>query len=169
MPASVTPEYLLEGTAYALEQCGLLLRDANVLYRNGSYASAVALAAFAQEELGRWKILRDLRKKVLRGDRLTIKEIQTHCDNHVRKQQAGMLSTVLRADRGTGLDKLIRKGMTSGSEEWGAAKEQLEELSRQKAKRVPSERHKQRMFELYVDPIPGGWNRPTREITKAVG
>ena len=29
--ASVTSEYLLEGAAYALEQCGLLLRDANVL------------------------------------------------------------------------------------------------------------------------------------------
>jgi hypothetical protein len=49
MPASVSPEYLLEGAAYALEQCGLLLRDANLLYRNDSYASAVALAAFAQE------------------------------------------------------------------------------------------------------------------------
>jgi AbiV family abortive infection protein len=67
--ASVSPQYLLEGAAYALEQCGLLLRDANLLYRSGSYASAVALAAFAREELGRWKILRDLRKKVLHGDR----------------------------------------------------------------------------------------------------
>ena len=65
MPAaSVTPEYLLEGAAYALEQCGLLLRDANLLYRSGSYASAVALALFAQEELGRWKILRKLRTQV---------------------------------------------------------------------------------------------------------
>jgi AbiV len=49
----VTPKYLLQGSAYALEQCGLLLRDANLLYRSGSYASAVALAVFAQEELGR--------------------------------------------------------------------------------------------------------------------
>ena len=29
---SVTAPYLLEGAAYALEQCGLLLRDANLLY-----------------------------------------------------------------------------------------------------------------------------------------
>src|SRR6516162_892977 len=28
LPASITPEYLLQGAAYALEQCGLLLRDA---------------------------------------------------------------------------------------------------------------------------------------------
>jgi len=65
MPTSVTPQYLLEGAAYALEQCGLLLRDANLLYRSGSYGSAVALAAFAREELGRWRILLELRKKLL--------------------------------------------------------------------------------------------------------
>jgi hypothetical protein len=35
MPVSVSPQYLLEGAVYALEQCGLLLRDANLLYRNG--------------------------------------------------------------------------------------------------------------------------------------
>jgi AbiV family abortive infection protein len=50
MSASITPQYLLEGAVYALEQCGLLLRDANLLYRSGSYATAVALAAFAREE-----------------------------------------------------------------------------------------------------------------------
>jgi hypothetical protein len=56
---SVSPQYLLEGAVYALEQCGLLLRDANLLYRNGSYSSAVAVALFATEELGRWSILLD--------------------------------------------------------------------------------------------------------------
>jgi AbiV family abortive infection protein len=50
---AVTAQFILEGSEYALEQCGLLLRDANVLYRNGSYASAVVLTAFAREELGR--------------------------------------------------------------------------------------------------------------------
>jgi AbiV family abortive infection protein len=97
--ASVSPKYLLEGAAYALEQCGLLLRDANLLYRNGSYASAVAVAAFAQEELGRWRILLDLRRKVLRGGSVTIKEIQTRCGDHVRKQEAGVMSTVMRTDK----------------------------------------------------------------------
>src|SRR5262249_36966893 len=92
MPASVSPRYLLEGAAYALEQCGLLLRDANLLYRSSSYASAVALAAFAQEELGRWKMLHELRRKVLGGDSVTIKQIQTRCGDHVRKQEAGVMS-----------------------------------------------------------------------------
>jgi hypothetical protein len=29
----MSPETLLKGVVYALEQCGLLLRDANILYR----------------------------------------------------------------------------------------------------------------------------------------
>ena len=103
MPASVTPQYLLEGAVYALEQCGLLLRDANLLYQNGSHASAVALAAFAREELGRWRILLELRKKVLGGDNVTIKEIQTRCGDHVRKQEAGVMSIVMRTDTNTTL------------------------------------------------------------------
>jgi AbiV family abortive infection protein len=67
MSASVTPKYRLEGAVYALEQCGMLLRDANSLYRSASYATAVALAAFAREELGRWRILLDLHREVVGG------------------------------------------------------------------------------------------------------
>jgi hypothetical protein len=107
MPASVTPEYLLEGAAYALEQCGLLLRDANLLYQSGSYASAVALALFAREELGRYRILLDLRKQVLGGDHLTIQKIEKRCRDHERKQEAGMLSFVMRVDTDTALGGLL--------------------------------------------------------------
>jgi hypothetical protein len=45
---SATPECLMKGAAYALEQCGLCLRDAALLYRGKSYADAVVLAAFAR-------------------------------------------------------------------------------------------------------------------------
>src|SRR5215813_58449 len=132
MPASVTPEYLLKGAAYALEQCGLLLRDANVLYRNDSYSSAVALAAFAQEELGRHSILLDLRRKVLRGGGVTIKEIQIRCGDHVRKQGAGMASIVTRTHKDTVLGKLHQtySNAKPGSKEWKATKQQLEKLDR---------------------------------------
>jgi hypothetical protein len=47
---SVMPEYLLRGAALALEQCGLLLGDANCLFKNRTYASAVVIATFAREE-----------------------------------------------------------------------------------------------------------------------
>jgi len=170
MSASVSPQYLLEGAAYALEQCGLLLRDANLLYRSGSYASAVALAAFAQEELGRWKMLLDLRRKVIDGDSVTIKEIKTRCGDHVRKQEAGVMSTTMRADMDSGLGKLLQARANSkpGSKEWKAADEQTQKLDRQKAKRAPDDRHKQRMSALYVDAVaPDRWNRPTNEISVA--
>jgi AbiV family abortive infection protein len=165
MSTSVSPQYLLEGAVYALEQCGLLLRDANLLYGSGSYATAVALAAFAREELGRWRILLDLRTKLLGGEHLTIEEIQKHCEGHVRKQGAGMTSITMRADTGSGLGKLLQT--RHGSKEWQAAREQLEKLNQQKRRRVPDDRHKQRMSAHYVDAAsPDRWNRPTKEISQ---
>jgi hypothetical protein len=49
MSTPVTAQYLLEGAVYSLERCGELLCDSNALYRNGSYATAVALTLFARE------------------------------------------------------------------------------------------------------------------------
>jgi AbiV family abortive infection protein len=160
---SVSPQYLLEGAVYALEQCGLLLRDANLLYRNGSYSSAVAVVLFAREELGRWSILLDLRRKVLNGDNVTVKDIQASCGNHVRKQEAGIMSFTMRVmtDPGGLLDTYLN--VRHGSEEWNTAREQLE----QARQTVPVERHKQRMSALYVDAVSADrWRRPTREISQ---
>jgi AbiV family abortive infection protein len=79
---SATAPYLLEGAVYALEQCGLLLRDADLLYRNRSFATAVVLAAFAREELGRWQILLKLRKEVLGGRQLSLKDVGARWGKH---------------------------------------------------------------------------------------
>lgn len=98
MSSPVTPQYLLEGAVYALEQCGLLLRDANILYRSGSYANTVVLAAFAREELGRYRILSDMRSEAFGGNIFTLKDIKTRCNNHEIKQRAGMLITVIRTE-----------------------------------------------------------------------
>ena len=168
MPTSVTPQYLLEGAAYALEQCGLLLRDANSLYSCGSYASAVAVALFAREELGRWRILLELRTQVLSGGHLTIEKIQQRCRDHVKKQEAGMMSFVMRAVTDTALGKLLNTYLNAkpGSEEWKTAREQLEQ-DQERTKLIPAERYKQRMSALYVDAVaPDRWNRPTREISQ---
>jgi AbiV family abortive infection protein len=163
MSAPVTPQYLLEGAVYALEQCGLLLRDANILFRSGSYPNVVVLAAFAREELGRFTILSDLRKQALDGKTLTIREIQNQCDDHVAKQQAGMLSTVMTADRDSGLGRVIRARSEAHpqSPEWKKADEELAKLDRKKKGRIPRERHEKRMSALYVEPVSGSeWNRP---------
>ena len=103
----VTSLYLLQGAVYAFEQCGYLLSDARSLYNEGSYGTAVALTAFAHEELGRAIILLDLRAEVVAGKTIIPDDIRDECDNHVTKQQRGALSTTMRTDRNSGLGKLL--------------------------------------------------------------
>ena len=169
MSNHVSSENLLKGAIYALEQCGLLLRDANVLYQSRSHASALALAAFAREELGRWSILLDLRRKVINGEQVTLDEVKEQCVVHVRKQAAGMMSLTLRTQQDTGLGKLLNVRMKSApdSDEFKVAEEQLKKLDRQRKNRIPDDRHKQRMSALYVDIASAdGWTRPSKEISR---
>jgi AbiV family abortive infection protein len=159
---SVTAPYLLEGAVYALEQGGLLLHDANLLYRNGSFATAVAVATFAREELGRWQILLRLRKKVLGGMPLLRKGVRARCKRHEDKLGAGWLTFMLR---GPLIEELANAD--SGSNEWKAAKKEVDRLAARKKKRVPDERHLKRMSALYVDPNSvTEWNRPAKKITR---
>ena len=57
----MVPEQTLpQGSWYALEQTGRLLRSAVVLFESGDPSTAVAVAMFGREELGRSRILRVL-------------------------------------------------------------------------------------------------------------
>lgn len=164
MSPPVTQQFLLEGAAYALEQCGLLLRDANILYRSGSSANAIVLAAFACEELGRSRILLDLRKRVLDGNVITTEEIKGECEDHVEKQREGMLSTVTRFDGAQGgLGKLVQiiNRAPWQSAERKSASEELSRAIKQKERRIPKDRHDKRKSALYVEPLSDTrWNRP---------
>ena len=104
----VTAQSLLRGAVYSIEQCGRLLGDATLLYENHSYATAVATALIAREELGRWRLLLALRERILAGESLSVKAVQTACADHVRKQEAGMTSLTLRADDDSEVGKLPR-------------------------------------------------------------
>jgi AbiV family abortive infection protein len=160
---SVTPQFLLQGAVYALEQCGRLLRDAVQLHNSGSHASAVVLAAFAREELGREKLLIELRQNSLSGGTFAVSEIKKACKDHVTKQRAGMLSTALTATSPDFLAELIQTRMRVDpqSKEWKEANAKLEELDQIKQKRDPRTRHEQRESALYVEPITHDrWNRP---------
>jgi hypothetical protein len=75
----VTPEFLLRGAGYALQQCGLLLRDASLLYRSDSYSSAVVLAAFAREELGKWMMLLDAHSSDRSGALFFVRTPDQYC------------------------------------------------------------------------------------------
>jgi AbiV family abortive infection protein len=170
MSASVTPEYLLKGAVYALEQCGLLLRDAALLYRRGSYANAVVMAAFGREALGLWKILLAHRREVIDGKTLTLDEIKkemTIPGSHIQRQKAGMLSITRRADREASEEKLLWRRITASPRK---DQESVEEKLWSKIKeRVPNERHKHRMSALYVEPVSLDlWNRPAKAISQTL-
>lgn len=160
---SMTPHHIMRGAAYALEQCGILLRDANVLYRHGSYASAVVLTAFAREELGRYIILLELWRRASAGEAVEVKQIQETCDDHVAKQRAGMLSTTMRADTASRLGELLQVRMKNHpqSEAWKKADAELKRIDEMKKKRTPGDRHEKRVAALYVEPLSEtNWNRP---------
>jgi AbiV family abortive infection protein len=163
-PALVTPQYLLKGAFYALEQCGLLLRDAVRLSNGGSHASALVLAAFAREELGREGILLKLRGECISGGRITVETIKDKCDDHKIKQKYGMLSTTLMADRDTVMGRLLQTKIRAHphSPEWKEADAKLRQMDKGKGKKTPADRHKKRELSLYVDPVSEDtWNRPT--------
>lgn len=161
----VTAQYLLKGTVYALEQSGILLRDAVMLYKNKAFSSAIVLAAFAREELGRSHILRKKRKEIVEnGKSVTLKEIKDACEDHVKKQEWAQLSTVQRASGNGRLAKLLKTRMRyhPQSEEYKEANKQLNEITDQQKKRTPKDRHMVRLRALYVEPNDSGtdWNKP---------
>jgi AbiV family abortive infection protein len=129
MSRLVTSQSLLHGAVYSLEQCGLLLRDAILLYDKGSYATALALAAFAREELGRWLILLELHTQVVAGKRLSVKDVETECDDHVSKQRAGMTSLTQYADNNSEYGKVLRD-RAKASPAVGSAKSSTRELTK---------------------------------------
>jgi AbiV family abortive infection protein len=168
MSTFVTDRFLLEGAVYALEQCGRLLHAANLLYKGGDWATAKALALSAWEELGRSTILLDLRREILGGKFYSAQQVNEACEDHVRKQKAGMKSITMRAEGGSGLDKLLRAKMNAkpGTKEWKETNEQITKLDRQHQRRAPEERHKQRLAALYIDAISENeWNRPTTKLS----
>ena len=164
---AVTEQVLLEGSWLALEQAGALLQDAVRLHSAGSYATAVALAMFAREELGRSRILRACSAEVHAGKNLSAEDIQARCDDHVKKQAASALSVVVAvADRNdtSGLARALRAYVQAapGSPEWTAAKKIVDQATAAKSDRQASDRHDTRCGALYVDLRDNGtdWHRP---------
>src|SRR6266567_6412614 len=95
----VAAPVLLRGAWYSLEQCGRLLSDAIVLYREKSYSSAVALAMIGREELGKYRMLLDeWRKSEATGKYPTVYATQTACADHVDKQRRSLLCLTFATD-----------------------------------------------------------------------
>jgi hypothetical protein len=97
------------------------------------------------------------------NETFTADQIRDECDDHVAKQRAGMFSTDMRADRDSGLSKLIWAKIENHphSQEYKNAETQLNQVNEIKIKKTPGQRHEKRMLALYVEPISEtSWNRP---------
>ncbi|HWO01246.1 MAG TPA: AbiV family abortive infection protein [Blastocatellia bacterium] len=177
---TVTAETLLQGAWYAMEQAGRLLEGAAVVADNGDAITGAVLAMFAREELGRSNILRTLADRVKAGEAFDEKDVRDACDDHVRKQSSGAVSTTLRTEPPSGIDSALRKLLSSApsSAEWKTAKQVADLATSAKRKHNPKTRHAMRTSSLYVDlnDTGRGWRRPcvldvsiaVNEITDAV-
>lgn len=146
------------------------MHDAITLYRDGSYSSAIVLAVFAREELGRFRILLDLRKYVVGGQRkFTTKDIQRECEDHVKKQEWGQLSATIISLNDSVQGEFLKETRLNppSSSKWKEATQQLDKAMKTVRRRTPSQRHEMRMKALYVEPTDSGhgWNRPSQEYS----
>jgi len=162
---AVSARFLLEGAAYALEQAGLLLHDAYLLYKNERYGSAIVLALFSREEIGRYRLIRDLRRTMIEtGDVVTVDDINRACDDHVKKQRLGHIGSVIKVSEGEQIWDLLKTRMYNhlDSVEYKEADKRLDFIVKRMNKEIPHQRHELRQKALYVEPADsaGLWNQP---------
>jgi AbiV family abortive infection protein len=94
---NVSEQTLLEGSWFALEQAGRFLCSATQLFRTGDWSTALAIAMFGREELGRSRLLRDISGEVHLGKVLGPAAINRRCKRHAAKQDASAFSVTVHA------------------------------------------------------------------------
>jgi AbiV family abortive infection protein len=160
----VTDQFLLEGSVYALEQCGLFLRDATTLYKVGSYSGCIVLAALARDELDRAVLLRHLRDRVLTGFASSVPDIHQELEDHEEEQRLVRLCNSPGAGPDSALEELIRARLYDPSRCQAHRQADLfvEQITKEQAERTRKERHALRMSCLHVcpDSAASDWRRP---------
>ena len=161
----VSERTLIEGVWFAVEQAGKLLTSAVALCDAGDCASALALAMFGREELGRSRLLMAAAADVRGGKALTRSNIAERCRPHEGKHAAGALSIVMRPKIGdAAYDALQKRDQAArGSPERLEAEAAVNALADAELKAAPKRRHASRMSAIYVDITKDGqgWSRPT--------
>ncbi len=156
---------LLHGAVYALQQAGLLLRDALLLYEKRRYASAVALAVFSKEEMGRFEILlENVMQAMEKGMSISRKSVIKQCDDHAEKLRRSDLGDIDLDSLGNpNLTLEILKGPW-GSQQQKQAWDRAKNLHKRIARRTPHVLHQKRLRAIYVEPseFGKGWNRPAQ-------
>jgi AbiV family abortive infection protein len=177
-------ELLLTGAAFALENCGDLLREAVAMNHRGSYGFAVATAMFAREELGKFRMLRERFETVAAGGTVDLNDLASRNGplfGHIDKQEEAVLSVVTHLKRDSPEWKAwsALNDCDPGTPEWQKAQNEWETFTKAREKALPKERHNRRMAAMYVglNARRTGWTRPQdvtqqeaeQEVCHAVG
>jgi AbiV family abortive infection protein len=162
--SSVSERTLVEGHWYAMEQAGRLVTAAVRTFDNGDFATALALAMFAREELGRSRILLELSTQVRAGAVIAVAKVREETKDHLEKQKRGYLSHVIRAQRGDPFDRLFLQEAQAplGTPAWRKIRHAIDRRIARWAQAIPKRRHTERLEALYLELGDDGksWSRP---------
>ena len=150
----MTPHDVLRGAWYALEQSGRLLADSVALFDRDSFGTAIAIALLSREELGKARILFELRDEAEQGRLLEIRDVRI--GDHERKQRSGQVH--INAPLPWTLADLLNR---FGDDEQAAVGE-MARIFEAMCQALPTQRKTLREKALYVDldATTGDWSRP---------
>jgi AbiV family abortive infection protein len=168
----VAASVLLKGSWYSLEQCGRLLGSAVALYREKDHSTAVGIAMFAHEELGKCRILRaEWKTAVKTGQSPSIEQVKKACEDHIKKQKQGQGGVTLHPASGSALGGAIESAIQNARTPMARASQTADTLIKAavgaKQKHAPTERHDKRLEGFFVDLEDSGttWKRPSKTIS----
>lgn len=138
---TISAETLRQGAWFSLEQAGRLINSSVILLNSGDSSSSILLAMYCREEMGKSKLLEQLADKVDSGE--TISSLAL--DDHEKKLQAAIQAVPFGCRNDSQLG-LILKNL-----ELDENYEKFNDSIKTKKKRLPSDRHKLRCKNLYVD------------------
>lgn len=146
----LTSTAIMQGAWFSLEHCGHLLQDAVLLFRKGHHSTAVGVAMIARDELGKYMELLDLWNHASAGKLVTTKSLTR---NHLDRQKLAALSATLMD--GDDEERQRRFKALETARDPSERQRLIESLGDAEKRKGDRERA------FYVDPVEGGWSRPS--------
>ena len=163
---------VLEGAWYAIEEAGLFIRRANQLYKCNDWSGEVTQAMLGCEEVGRYKILRNLAVDMRASGQPTAQsEIEKRCEDrhgHLKKRRSAISGVSLNPPPSEPAHEAIKalSRYAPHSKEYQRAGRIIDAAVAAKMNQLPRDRHRLRMQASYVGMDgAGGWYRP-KSITQ---
>jgi len=158
---SLRPEVLAEGALRALEQAFRLADDAFLLLEKERWPTAVVLALFAREELGRYALLAEVFRDARTGKAVSASDIAKRCEDHLEKMRRGFVTTTIRVPE-TEAASWEAFFNNPGTPESKTFRERLDRMHHAKARRQHDDAHKMRLRALYIELSSSGtWVLPS--------